>query len=66
MPTSPSAILPRICAESWGELLTAVEFEVAPVKDRHASVAVEYQRHTGTRIQKVDVQRDKYWTNQKG
>lgn len=66
MAKSLNSILQAICAKSLGELLLADGFEESPAKIRQSCVAAQYHRLAVDRLCVVDVQRDKYWTNDKG
>lgn len=61
-----NSILKEICAESLDKLLLPDGFEVTPSKARHSLVSAQYHRFAVDRLCVVDVQRDKYWTNEKG
>lgn len=61
-----NSILKEICSESLDKLLLPDGFEVTPSKARHTLVSVQYHRLAVDRLCMVDVQRDKYWTNEKG
>ena len=66
MAKSLNSILKTICANSLGELLLADGFEESPAKTRPSFIAAQYHRLAVDRLCVVDVQRDKYWTNDKG
>lgn len=66
MAKSLNSILKTICANSLGELLLADGFEESPAKIRNSTLTAQYHRIAVNRLCVVDVQRDKYWTNDKG
>ena len=61
-----NSILKEICAASLDKLLLPDGFEVTPSTARHSLVSAQYHRFAVDRLCMVDVQRDKYWTHEKG
>jgi hypothetical protein len=64
-PGKTNELLKRICRESLGSVLPDLGF-VELDRRSHSLISAEYRRVSGNIVQIVDVQRDKYWSNDAG